>query len=142
MTTMKSFLSVLLLSGLVVFSSCKKDDTPADPRDAFVGEYEMKAQCNSAGGDIELEIEKDPNSAKDLILNSSFFDYFNIEDVEAEISGNGFEIPETNVSIVQNGVTYNGKMEGEGSMNGKVLTIDISFSGNIDDDCELFGSKE
>jgi hypothetical protein len=142
MTTMKSFLSVLLLSGIVVFSGCKKDDTPADPRDTFVGEYEMSAKCDNASGKVDLEIEKDPNDAKTLILNSPFFDEFGIDDVEAEIAGNGFEIPETNVRLLQNGVTYNGKMEGEGSMNGKVLTIDFSFSGNIDDACELHGSKE
>jgi hypothetical protein len=145
MTTQKSFLSALLVAGIVVFSSCKKDDAPkVDPRDAFVGEYEMNFVCFDA--DDELEIEKDSKDAKIVILNSQVLEYIGIEDLEAEISGNEIIIEETDFDFIdpEDGTRYTGELTGDGKLKGKELTLELTLSADSgeSDTCDVEGEKK
>ncbi len=143
MTTIKQLTTGLLLSGLVVFSSCKKDDAPdIDPRDVFVGEYKAE-DCVGFGED--LEIEKDSKNAKYIIIHSqNLEDFYNATEVEAEVSGNEFTFEQAYTwENASNGEMIEGVVKGKGKLNGKKLTINVKFSEDgTSDECDIEGDKK
>jgi hypothetical protein len=141
MNTHKLLASGLLLSGIVIFSACKKDDAPRiDPRDAFVGKYEAE-DCDDF--EANLEIEKDAkNDKKIIIVSENLKEFYNLEEVEAEVAGNEFTFEE-DYSYQIFGQTIEGELEGRGKLNGKDLKIDIKYTEDGDsDECDITGEKE
>lgn len=141
MTTFKQLTSGLLVSGIIIFSGCKKDDAPKiDPRDTFVGEY-VAEDC--FGFEEDLEIEKDSKNDKNIIIHSeNMAEFYNLEEVEAEVSGSEFSFEEE-YSYEFDSETIEGVLKGKGKLNGKDLTIDIKFTEDGDsDECDITGEKK
>ncbi len=140
---MKQLATGLLLSGLVIFSSCKKDDAPViDPRDAFVGEYEAE---DCLGFEEDLEIEKDAKNAKNLIIKSENLEvFYDAKDVEAEVSGDEFSFEkEYSYENPMSGEMIEGIVKGKGKLKGKKLTINIEFTEDGEsDECDIEGDKK
>lgn len=141
MKTRKLLASGFLISGILIFSACKKDDAPRiDPRDTFVGKYEAE-DCDEFEAD--LEIEKDTKDDKKIIIKSeNLEEFYNLEEVEAEVSGNEFTFEEE-YSYEIFGQTIEGELKGKGKLNGKDLTIDIKYTEDGDsDECDITGEKK
>ncbi len=143
MTYIKQFAATLFLSGLIVFSSCKKDDEPVDPRNALIGTYDIELGC--ASGKAELEIAKDPSDPKKLILTSEVFEVLGLDEIEAEVKGGGFELEDTEYSFIdpEDGVRVEGEVSGEGEVKGKNLEMSFTLTGAAgSQSCDIEGEKQ
>ncbi len=143
MKTVKSTLLLLALGATALLSSCKKEDKEVDPRDAYVGTYKMDGACgNSDVNGLDLEIEKDPKSETGLIVTFELYDFFNAEEVGAEIK-NGklvFETADGEFEDQDTGEVTPVELDAEGSLSGKTLSVEVQLEG--EEFCEFEGDKE
>ncbi len=141
MKTLKSTLLLLALCATSFFTGCEKKDDP-DPRDAFVGTYEMEADCGQFGTDEdEITITKDTKDATQIIINSDQLEaIMGAEDIPATVTGTTFKLKSTTYNVEdEDGNPGTIKLTGDGSISGKNLTFNPKFNGNAV--CEFEGSK-
>lgn len=75
-----------MLGFIVLASSCKKKDPGPDPRDAYIGIYDVHDECAFDTSDYRIDIFKEGN--RELIILSGDGLYNAGMEVEAAVSGN------------------------------------------------------
>lgn len=104
----------LLCSFVCLLSSCKKDGDTApttDPRDAFVGTYQVTYSGNCGGGAATLIVRKGI-SANELLFTDAYK-----ADYPVNLSGNSFSIPTYIQLTTIDGYTVSISVFGNGSFN-------------------------
>ena len=140
---MKNFKTTLLLLALgatTILSSCKKEDKEVDPRDAYVGRYDMEGQGDCKDEEYSLEIAKDPKSATGLIVNFELYEDYGGEDISAELKSGKIILDSYDFEVERNdGTIAELTLDAEGTMSGKTLTLEIELNG--DSICDFEGDK-
>lgn len=120
---LKQALCILLI---MVSFSCKKEnnDTPADPRDQYVGTYQGTANISSGGQALALpgqsiNVKKTASSANGLTLE------YQGQPLSSTLSNNTVTIPATSVNFLGTGYNLSGGT-GTFSANNK---LDVNLSG-------------
>jgi hypothetical protein len=143
MKTLKSTLLLLALGATTFLTSCDKDKKDPDPRDAFVGTYDLEGKGNCKGDEYSMKITKDPKSATGLIIDFEYFDDLNQSEVSAELKGSTLEAESFEVSGEIDGTPFEAEISGEGRVSGKTLTFTVGIESNIgDDECDFVGDKK
>jgi hypothetical protein len=145
MKTLKSTLLLLALGATSILSSCKKEDKEVDPRDAYVGTYETEAECfGDEAGEYDITISKDTKSATSLIIKSDLFEELGADDDEAtaEIKGGKIVLKtmKFNYEDPDDGSIIPIKLDGEASVTGKTLSLNLEANGQ--EVCEFEGDKK
>jgi hypothetical protein len=142
MKTLKSTLLLLALGATTFFTSCKKEKDP-DPRDAYVGTYEMDGDCQgNTANNLDLKIEKDPKSATGLIVTWELYELFEVDEVSAQIKSGKlvFDEAEGVFEDPDDGAVVDVELTSEGTLSGKSLSVEVQLNGR--DFCEFEGDKK
>jgi hypothetical protein len=116
---MKQVLCLLLVS---LSFSCSKsnNDTPADPRDQYVGTYQGSASVLLSGQPLALpgsvNVTKTASSANGLTLD------YQGQQIPSTLNNNTLTIPSTSVNFL--GTGYN--LTGAGAFSGNKLQVGLS----------------
>lgn len=109
---------------LVLLAGCK-DDEPVDPRDAFVGTFQMNGTCNFIDGtnsqdNYNLTISKSSDQTGIILANL----INSAQNINATVSGNSFTITQGAITL-SNGSTIN--INGTGNLNENTLSLNYSL---------------
>lgn len=141
MKTLKSTLLLLALGATTFLTSCDKDKKDPDPRDAYVGSYDLEGQGDCEDEEYSMKISKDPKSATGLILEFELFDGMGEDEVSAELKGGTLEADDFTYSDTDDeGTPFSAKIGGEGKLSGKTLTFTVTVQGK--DACDFEGDKK
>ena len=115
-----SYLMLVTILSLTLFSSCKKD---VDDRDAFIGTWNvMENWSNPYGGsgtdNYTINISKSSSTSNGIIITSLGGVYYNFT-INATVSGSSVTIP--NQTINSGGDLYN--VSGSGTISGSTMNF-------------------